>query len=226
VTDDDLRAELKHADPAASLAPVAPETVSRLLDRAMARSIPRPTRPGARLRRGVLVAAEIVALVAVGAVVLHVGAKTDRTPDPGAAHTAVPRSVAPFSGAEPGPTTVRTPALTKISLDSVAAADKCPVRDAYQLAADAHVAFEGTVRGIADGVVTLQVDHVWVGDTTDLVEIADTDTGTDTAPLLDGVVLAPGKRYLIAVTTGGQLMTCGYSGPADPKLLGLYDDAF
>jgi len=68
------------------------------------------------------------------------------------------------------------------------------------------------------------VDRVWAGATTDLVEVSETDG--DTAPLLGDVVFQPGKTYLIAATTGGQVMTCGYSGPADPKLLALYNDAF
>lgn len=214
MTDDELRAELKRADPATSLAPIAPETASRLLDRAIARSsIPRTTRPAPRVRLGVLAAAGIVALLVVGATIFQVRAKAGHAPGTGAAKIV----------AGDQPSSSRSPSVTRISLAAVTGESECPQPDAGQLAEDAHVALEGTVRSIDDGVISLRVDHVWAGSTTDLVEV---DADGDTTPVLAGVALKPGETYLIAATSDGDVMACGYSGPDDPQLRALYEAAF
>lgn len=222
MTDDDLHVELRRADPAASLAPIAPETVTRLLENAMATTGANPptTRPAIRpaIRPWLLAAAAVLVLLAVSTTVLRIGGNHGRTPDSVAAPTAAPSQPPNTRQPTGGPST------TRISGGNDDGTARCMAPDAGELAARAHLAFEGTVLRVEAGVVTLQVKHLWAGTRTELVEVTQTDGNT--AALLAGVVLKPGATYLIAATADGQIMHCGYSGPTDSQLRALYDTAF
>jgi hypothetical protein len=93
------------------------------------------------------------------------------------------------------------------------------------LAATADFAFAGTVIGIADDVVTLNVMHVYKGTKADEVRV-DQTLGITTQILGTGRFEA-GKTYLVA-SSDGAVLTCGYSGEAN--MIGspqsLYDKAF
>jgi len=198
VTDDDLRARLRRADPATSLAPVAADRVSRLVEDTMTAV---PTHPRSTASRRLLVAAAAaIALLAGGAGLLLTQ-----------------------NHQQAGGTAGAQPSITRIAAVGVAA--KCSAPTPEVLAASADFAFAGTVTGIADDVVTLQVTHVYSGAAVDLVQVGQTgDISEGLVGDSDRFVL--GERYLVA-SSEGQVLICGYSGDASaPDLQDLYDRAF
>lgn len=219
MTDDDLRARLRNADPAAALAPLPPERVTRLLEESMTNDLdpspaatadpaapvsPREAELGptpARLaRRFSLVAAGLV--LVVGAAVAAGAAL--RSPD------------------DSGP--VVRPAILTATRIVVAGggAAKCVAPSAATLAA-APLAFAGTVERVAGGTAVLTVTHLYAGTRTDVVEVAQSDGNSEA--LIGATAFEPGRAYLVAATDG-RAMVCGYSGLATPELQALYDAAF
>ncbi|MDT5044028.1 MAG: hypothetical protein QOE51_5013 [Actinoplanes sp.] len=87
----------------------------------------------------------------------------------------------------------------------------------------APLAFEGRVKQIKDGVVTLAVTRSYAGKPADLVEIHQSDN-TATA-LIGDTVFETGGTYLIAASDG-KAWACGLSGLETPKLQALYEQAF
>ncbi|UOY02180.1 hypothetical protein [Blastococcus sp. PRF04-17] len=121
-----------------------------------------------------------------------------------------------------GPGADREPAPLALELPAADAAMSCVMFDVAFLA-QMPVAFAGTVTGIEDGQVSLDVDRWYRGGTAERVTIAVPPEQSSAA--LDGVDFRTGERYLITATDG-TVNGCGFSGPANPELESAYDEAF
>ncbi|WP_433730134.1 hypothetical protein ACQP2Y_19270 [Actinoplanes sp. CA-051413] len=212
MTDDDLRARLRDADPAAHLAPLSPDRTARLLEDSMITEFgtapPRP-RP---VRRWALAAAGLV-LVAAAATGTGAVLRAFDGPGPGPGVGA---------GPVPGlPTVSPAVTVTRIVVAGDTAA-KCMPPDPAILAR-VQLAFAGTVERIAGGTAVLHVTHLYAGPLTGVVEVAQSDGNSEA--LIGATVFEPGRQYLVAATDG-QALVCGYSGLATPELQALYDAAF
>lgn len=211
MNDDELAARMRATDPAADLDPADPGRVSRLLEDAMTTTDPRPDadRPQTRgPRRSPLTwlaaAAAVVIVAGIGFAVLAQGG--DQTKVPTAAGDTVTSLTMPSS-----------------------AAGRCMVPTPERLA-QAQTAFEGTVTSISDGVVTLEATTWYQGRATDLVTVKQYDPGM--VDLFGAVQFREGEKYFVAANSG-QVMVCGFSGPAaqgddlgDVDLGKLYSQAF
>lgn len=204
MTDDDLRDRMRHADPAASLAPLPPDRVARLLEETVSTAPPhrRPLLPA------LAAAAAVLLLAGVGWLILR------PRPEP----TVEPVAKSPASAES----TSTAPAEVRLTAPDGSAA-KCRPPRADFLRSTADFAFAGTVTGI-DAMVTLKVTKVYEGAPATTVRI---DPPPDTSETMMGSGrFETGKNYLIAASEG-QVMICGYSGEADaPGLLDLFDQAF
>jgi 4-amino-4-deoxy-L-arabinose transferase-like glycosyltransferase len=201
--DDDLRARLRRADPAASLPPAAPGRVSRLMGETMTSATAVVPRSAGR-RWWFALAAGLVLIAAAGA-----GWLVSR-PDPVQVDTMI------------GVVSSAPPAV--VSLKAAGVAAKCREPKAEDLASYADFAFAGTVVGVVDKVVTLQVTQVYRGGLADLVRVA--QEGGSSEQMLGSGTFETGKKYLVASSEGG-ILVCGYSGEADAAgLQEMYDKAF
>jgi pyruvate/2-oxoglutarate dehydrogenase complex dihydrolipoamide acyltransferase (E2) component len=204
VTDDDeLRARLRRADPAASLEPASPARVTHLVEEAMSRNT----------RRWALPVAAALVLIAGGTAwaVTSTSAPERDTP------------VAAPSATAPG-TTPSAAATAVVRITDSGAQAKCAAPEAQRLAEGADLAVEGTVTKIEKGQVTLTVSKVFRGVQAAAVEVAQTDDATE--QLLGAQRFQAGGTYLIA-SAEGRVMICGYTGEADtPGLRELYEAAF
>ncbi|MFI5896626.1 hypothetical protein ACIA5D_41655 [Actinoplanes sp. NPDC051513] len=210
MTDDDLRERLRRADPAASLPPLAPDRVSRLLGETMTSTTSPATGAGVAAFRGrrlvALAAAVLVMIVAGGGWLLT---------RPGEPSTPQAGGPAASTDAGAGPT-------TKLTLTAVRA--KCAEPQAARLAEAADFAFAGTVTGIAGNVVRLHVTKIYKGAPAGQVEVAQAGGGSE--QMLGSGKFETGKDYLVA-SAQGTVMICGFSGEADlPGLRDLYEKAF
>ena len=199
-SDDELREQLRGADPARSLPPLSEESVSVLANRIMD-EVPPPSRlePPSRGRRvGLLAAATGLAAAVVAGVLVTLS-----------------------SGAEPG-VQADPPLTERVVLGDSGIESKCATPDPAELRT-VDVAVEATVRSISDGVVALAVSHVWAGPPVDVLEVEQTSGASES--LLGGTSFAEGETYLVAAADG-QVRGCGYSGVASAELRGLYDEAF
>lgn len=202
MTDDDLRARLRGADPAIGLAPLSPARVTRLLEDSMTNDLdtsrtavaaPAPAPPRRTARRFAVAAAGLVLIA--GAVATGVALRSPDAPAPG------PRAHIVVAGG---------------------GAAKCAPPRATSLAA-ASLAFAGTVQRVAAGTAVLTVTHLYAGAPAEVVEVAQGDGNSEA--LIGASVFEPGRAYLVAAIDG-QAMVCGYSGLATPELQALYDAAF
>lgn len=244
MTDDDLRDRMRRADPARSLPPLPDDEARRLVTGA-ALDAPAPPRRASR-RLPVLVGAVAVIAVVAGVVVLG-GGESEQAPRP---DVALPTTTRPglengsglpdTSGGRPatsapvssGTSTTQAPPTTATSSSgrkttvavlTAAPADgdvRCRTPEAAVLAEQAGMAFEATALKVEADVVTLQVHRAWTGEA-DVVEVRN-PTG---APVLLGFEPEVGRRYLVAASDL-KVMGCGYSGPDEPSLRALYDEAF
>jgi hypothetical protein len=201
-----LRARLRDADPAASLAPVDPDRVPRLLEDAMGPDTDTPTESRASGIRGRspltwLVAAAAVALIALAATFVLTGR--------GEAPTAPP-SVEP------------PPATLELSLPGETAVGRCMVPDPEVLGR-ADVAFAGEVVSVADGRVVLRPTQFYTGGPADQVEVDQASASMQALVL--GVRFEEGRRYLVAASEG-DVMVCGFSGAHGAQRARLYEEAF
>lgn len=203
MTDDDLRAQLRGADPAASLAPLPSDRRNDLVARAMADAPAQVGRPGARRPgRPWLLAAAAATLAAAAGIAVGL-------PAPGPDIRVGP-SASPV---------VRAPIVSRITADGSGARSKCETPSVAELRSQ-DLAVEGTVRAISGTVATVDVIRVWRGPQADVVEItADSGTSED-VPRFEA-----GATYLIA-SRDGRMHECGLTGRAGPELLSLYDEAF
>lgn len=200
MTDDDLRATLRGADPAVSLPPLPPARLEHLLEQTMATPFASPetdTPAPSRWRRPALLAAA-AAVVLIGA---GFGWLALRPSDP-----------APLA----------VPTITRLTGNPIAA--KCVEPTAPVLASRADLAFAATVQGIAGETVTLKVTKVYKGSAVDLIEVPQAPGASE--GLMGSGSFEAGKKYLVAASQG-QIITCGYSGEADaPGLQAMFDAAF
>jgi hypothetical protein len=203
MTDDELRLRLHRADPAASVAPAAPDQVARLMEETMTVA---PTRTRVAPGRWIAVAAAVVLIAAGGVYFLRPGTPT-ATPGIG---TALPPASAPV--------------VTRLTVTARPAA-KCMAPTPEKLKSAADFAFAGTVLEVAGEKVTLEVTRVYTGAPAGLVEVS--QTGQTSEQLLGGDdKYQPGERYLIA-SAQGEVMFCGYTGPADnAQVQDVYQKAF
>ncbi|MGW6449260.1 hypothetical protein [Lentzea sp. NPDC055074] len=243
MTDDDLRDRMRRADPAASLRPL-PEVEARR--RVAGAALDAPVAPRFPARRlPVLVGAAAVIAVVAGVFVLTSGGP-EQAPSP---DVALPTSTQPGlengsglpdnSGGRPttsvpaqtDTTTVPAPPVTTTSegrKTTVAVLTdgpvdpevRCRAPEAAVLRERAQMAFEATVLKIEGAVVTLQVQRAWAGEA-DLVEVRNTTS----SPVLAGFEPEVGRKYLVAASEL-RVMGCGYSGPDEPGLRAVYDEAF
>jgi hypothetical protein len=223
VTDDELQARLRAADPASSLPPADPSRVARLLEDTMSddpstesrASGSRATAPTTGTRgRGPL-----TWLAAAAAVLLIVG---------GGAFAVTGLGLGGGSGTSGAgnDTPVRAddkPTLTELSAPSARAyAARCMVPSARTIASQ-EVAFEGTVDDIADGVVTLTPTHWYHGPETGMVLIE--APAPQLADLIGAARFEVGQRYLVSAT-GRVVTVCGLTAPYSTDLAALYAEAF
>lgn len=82
------------------------------------------------------------------------------------------------------------------------------------------VGLRGTVTAVAEGSITLTVDHWFAGGTADQVVLTAPADGPN-ALTEGGIEFSVGGQYLVAALDG-QVQTCGVSGPVDPALEALY----
>jgi hypothetical protein len=196
VNDDELLARLRAADPASS--PGAPEPdLDRLVEATMATQTQPSTRP---VRRGRwLIAAASAAVVAAGGIGWGLAGHDNNNQPVAIAPAAAPLKLTVGGGA----------------------AGKCravEVGDIRRM----QVAFEGTATAMEGELVTLHVDRWYHGGTASTVEVR---SDADAVATLLGVEFKVGESYLVTATKG-QVSLCGESGPSNPDLRTLYQQAF
>ena len=208
--DDELLTRLRAADPASAVPTADPASVARLLEDTMSNDVLTESRESGTHNRGPLTwlvaaaAAVIIAGVGIFAVTNDIG-----TEDPSSPPAA--------GGSEPTVTELHAPGQE-------AYAARCMVPTAAPLSASADVAFEGTVTGIDDGLVTLEPSEWYAGDPTDLVTVeAPSD---EIRALLVAVRFEDGGRYLVAAHDDGSVMVCGFSDTYSERLARVYTEAF
>ncbi|MFC7533559.1 hypothetical protein [Actinoplanes sp. GCM10030250] len=208
MTDDDLRARLRHADPAASLPPVSPDRAAHLTELSMTTTDPRTTNPTRRLVPALAAVALLLIVAGLGWVLARPAPQPAMTPAIGTLSSTPAASAAPaIDLAGPGNTQ-----------------GKCREPQAERLAADTDFVFAGTVTGVAGGTVSLAVTRVYQGAPAGIVRV--TQEGESSEMMLGSGRFETGKDYLVA-SAGGAVMICGYSGEADsPGLRELYEAAF
>jgi hypothetical protein len=203
MTDDELLAQLRSRDPAASLPPAAPAQVARLLEDAMTNDLETDPQTNPRRRTPLtwlVAAAAILVIAGVGAFALFGGAD------------------------QPGTTTIAKdtePTVMELSARP-ATNGKCAAVTAEFLAG-METAFDGTVTSIDDRLVTLEVGHWYRGGDTDLVTVqAPPEVMQD---LLIAASFQTGQRYLVSAN-GGYVTVCGFTAAYSEELAALYAEAF
>ena len=89
--------------------------------------------------------------------------------------------------------------------------------------ADMEVAFSGTATEVADGVVTLEVDHWYRGGDAPQVRLIAPDPTT--VSLEGGLTFTAGARYLVTASNG-TVNFCGYTAAWTADLERAFDAAF
>jgi len=222
VTDDELLARLRAADPAASLPPADPSRVARLLEDAMSDDLSTESRAvesratesratGARGRGPLtwLVAAAAVLLIvgggAFGVARLGLGTGTGGAGDDAAVRT----------DDRPTATRLRAPAAQAYTA-------RCMIPSAETLAQQS-VAFEGTVDEISEGLVSLMPTRWYHGKPSDTVLVE--SPAPQLTDLIGAARFEVGQRYLVSAT-GGVVTVCGHTAPYSAGLARLYAEAF
>ncbi|MCW2793707.1 MAG: hypothetical protein JWO76_2805 [Nocardioides sp.] len=207
--DDELRARLRSVDPASSLPPADPTRVARLLEDTMSNTVDHEGETELTRETGTHGRNPLTWLVAAAAVLIIAGVGAFGLLNHGLGADEVPRA------SDPGQT------VTHLGAPG-AASGRCMVPNADLLSTQT-LAFEGTVQGISDGVVTLVPTRFFAGDETDVVEIK--APSADLQALIGAADFEEGGTYLVSAT-GGRVTVCGFSGPATPQLTALYEQAF
>ena len=206
---DELRARLSAADPASSLPRSDPDRVARLLEVTM--SHPDTPTDSAR-RRGPLTwlvaAAAVVIIAGVGAFAVMNSAQDTGTPAAG-----------------PEPTTsTSASSTTELRAPGAGATTGRCLPPSAEVLSRAQVAFDGTVEEIEGDLVTLRATHWYAGSPTDVVTVR--GPSEDLQALLAAVDFQDGGRYLVAASSDGRVMVCGFSAEHSPRLERLYGQAF
>ena len=205
---DELRARLRAADPASSLARSDPDRVARLLEDTMSQTQTVESRTESTRRRAPLTwlaaAAAVVVIAGLGAFTVMNSGQDSDTP-----------------GAAPSTNAATTTEL--FAPGAGATAGRCLPPSADVLSG-ADVAFDGTVEKIEGDLVTLRTTQWYAGEPTDLVTVK--GPSEDLQALLAAVDFQDGGRYLVAASNGGRVMVCGFSAPYTQRLAALYGRAF
>lgn len=205
MNDDELRAALRGADPAAALPPADRAWVSDHLEDAMSSTRPTPVAEAwdddgraraRRRRRPVLVGLAVAVGVAAAAAVV------------------VPVVLSRAPGLE-------TTTLTAEPFDP-ATSDCLAVG---QFLGTVDTAFGGRVTSVDGDRVVLDVERVYRGDPGDRVAVDAPAQDETSAALVGGFPFDVGGEYLVAAS-GGVVAACGASGPADAALQAEYERAF
>lgn len=218
--DDRLRAHLRSADPAASLAPADQATVTGLTRTAMRATGPTPSTDRTRVPQ-LLAAAAVVVVAGLG---VWAVAGPDDSDD-----------VGPSVALDPAPTTVATPTPSGGATAPGAGADtttllrvpgtssaKCMVPNAEVLRGQ-DLAFKGTVTGVDGPAVDLDTTEVYAGAVSEEVRVQ--APSTEMSLMLSGVQFEVGTTYLVSAT-GGQVTLCGLTAEVTPELAALYAEAY
>ena len=204
MTDDELLARLRAADPAASLAPADPNRTARLLEDTMRDYPSTESRATGARGRGPLtwLLAAAAVLVIAGAGVFGVAMLAD--------DQRAPRAEDPLTV-----TALRAPA-------DPAYAARCMAPSARTVAQQS-IALEGTVDDLTDDLVTLTPTRWYHGARTDQVTI--TAPAPRLADLIGAARFEVGRSYLVSATHG-QVTLCGLTAPYSTQLAALYAEAF
>lgn len=196
--DDDLRARLHAVDPARSLEPLDDDRILRMLNTTTSSD----SSPAASRRRRRPLIFGLAGATGIAAAALAVASLLPSAP------AAATRLVMP---ADPG-----------------GAASSCPMIEPAFLKGFT-LAFEGRVTSTASGEVTLNVTQVFTGEPGTVVVI---EQPSLQASDFSGFEFRDGADYLIsslepALPSGdSEIALCGFSGPASPELLAIYEAAF
>lgn len=230
MTDEDLRALLRAADPARALPPLTDTERTRALEAAMTEHDPHRTPDGYATREAgtrhrhpltwVVAAAAVLVVAGVG----WAGVRALGGPEEVAGSEAgAPTSTAPT--ADPDPTTDvpgPTGEAVRLTVPDTGLGARCMVPDARVLQ-NQDLAFEGTLTESTDAGLVFEVGTWFRGGEAATVEVDPVDDR------LRQLLLAPefteGDTYLVSAS-GGSVTLCGFSGEADPGLRALYDRAF
>ena len=225
--DEDLRALLAAADPAAALPPADPSGMARLMEDLMSEHTdPRldtttENRADHLRHRSRLtwVVAAAAAVVIVGGIAVAVSGGGDSGPG-----TAGSDVVDSSSGAGTTSESGESVSVTELTLGGDAPATRCLAPDsAPQVVAAQTLVVDAVVESISGGVVTLAPTTFYTGEATDLVTVS--EPSGDLQALLSGVDFAEGGRYLVSATEG-RVTLCGFSGPYSESLADVYERAF
>ncbi len=206
MTDDELRALLHGADPAASLPPADPRRVADLLEDAVSTTRPTPAAPAAPAAERSLRRRPhpfVVALAAAAAAVV-------------VAAVAVPvvRSLSGPSLPDVTTTLTAAGAANGALMDCPTVAQVLPLTD---------TAFQGRAVQVEGDRVVLAVDRVYRGEPGEGVAlVADLQ---DTGSTVGGFPFEVGQEYLVSASQGS-VAVCGGSGPVTPELQAEYERAF
>jgi hypothetical protein len=193
---DATRGLIRRVDPAAALAPVSADRLTRLTEDAMTTEPttrpavdPAPrSRPG--LRTWLIAGAGTLAAGAAAALVL--------------------------------PTLLAPPTVTTLQLSNTDPLTTMCLEITPDVVAASDIAFRAEVTGIEGGVVSLRVTERFAGEVGDIVQVDQgDDEPIDGAPL----VFVDGATYLVS-TEGTTIGSCGESGIVSPELEAIYDAAF
>ncbi|GAA2137089.1 hypothetical protein GCM10009844_03830 [Nocardioides koreensis] len=208
--DGELRDRLRAADPAASLPPADPSRVARLLEDTMNSSTEDEVLTTESRETGTHGRSPLTWLVAAAAIVLIAG-------------VALFGLLRHDSGNDKVPAAGGSPSVTELQAPGPASYQaRCMVPTAETISRQT-VAFDGTVTGIAGGLVTLRPTHFYAGEATELVKVE--APTADLRALIQAVEFEDGKRYLVSATDG-EVSICGLSAPWSQRLAGLYAQAF
>ena len=207
---DELRDQLRAADPASSLTPADPAWVARLLEDTMADELTDESRADGthhRSRLTWLVAAAAMVLMAAG-VTFALVQEDDAGPT--------------TAGDQPAPSAAQT--VTELTVSGDVTSAKCLVpSSAPQVVTAQTLVFDGVVESISGNSVTLAPSRFYTGEETGLVTVqAPTE---DMQYLLSAVAFREGERYLVAATDG-RVTLCGFSDVYSDELATVYEDAF
>jgi hypothetical protein len=242
MNDDDLRATLRSADPAASLPAADPDRVARLLEDTMTdhpndystdhltgESRTDGTRHRSRLTWGLTAA---VAVIIGGGVLFSTTQGNDdgSMPTAGGAPSSASQSGRSDQAGQSDPSTPATedaqPArtVTDLTAGGGATTQKCMVPEASpDVVANQTTVFDGTVESISGSTVTLVPTKFYNGEPTDVVVVQ--APGPDMEALLSAVTFKEGGRYLVAATDG-RVTLCGFSAEYSDSLAAVYGQAF
>lgn len=207
MTDDELRARLGAADPAASLPAAGPERAARLMEDAMTHDVITESRQDGPRHRSPLTwlvaAAAVLVIAGVGAFAVW-NSDNPGTPTP------------PIGEAGERTETELTAAAAEQTGRCLPPSPR-PLRGA-------DVAFDGVVTQLVDGEATLVPSHWYTGETTTTVTVR--APSADMQSLLAAVDFQNGGRYLVAADEDGRVMLCGFSAPYSDDLAETYAQAF